>query len=377
MDLSNIELTSLKSITLREIQLPLVHPFTTSFGQQDYTHPIIIEIEDNDGNIGWGETSVMKSPSYCYETLDTAWSVQTNFLIPTLQLINNTSFTLKELKNDWHKIRGHEFAKSGIEAALLSLYSNSNSISLGKLFKSTKSKIPTGVSLGIQKNIDTLIDRINYFNNEGYQRIKLKIKPNWDVKIIKAIRKEFGDIQLMVDANSAYTLDDLPIFLTLDKYELMMIEQPLDYNDILLHKKLQDEISTPICLDESIHNPNDAKLSIEHGACKIINIKPGRVGGYSNAIKIAEDLGKDKVWCGGMLETGIGRVQNILLQAKEEFTIPGDTSGSNRYYSPDIITPEVIVDQDGFIEVPSDNNAFHVNVDMLNKISNQILTYKL
>jgi len=358
----------LKSITLREVHLPIVHPFRTSFGVEEIKHAIIVEIRDEDGNTGWGETTVMNVPSYCYETIDTAWSIQTKFLIPRLSQLNKDQFDIDSLFSAWAPVRGHEFAKGGIEAALWALLAESTSKNLGAIYGASKQKIPTGVSIGIQKDVAALLERIQFFLDQGYQRIKMKIEPGWDHEIVKRVRDEFGDIKLMVDANSAYSLDDIGVLQQLDQYELMMIEQPLAYNDILMHKQLQDQLETPVCLDESIHNPRDAKLAIEYGACRIINIKPGRVGGYHNAIQIAKDNGQGAVWCGGMLETGIGRLHNVYLQARDEFIIPGDTSGSDRYYEKDIITPAVSVDDEGYIQVPTGNGlGAEINAEQLNE----------
>ena len=346
--------------------MPLVHPFRTSFGKEEHKQAILVKITDEDGNTGWGETSVSKFPGYCYETIQTAWHIQTDFLLPIFEeaIAKNDIFSLDDIHQQWDKVRGHEFAKAGIESALLCLKAEQDNMSLKRLYGATKSKIPTGVSIGIQNNIKELIDRIQSFIEKGYQRIKMKIEPGWDSDVIKAVRKEFGDIKLMVDANSAFSLSKahVDVMKQLDKYQLMMIEQPLDYHDMLQHKELQAQISTPICLDESIHNLIDAQLALEYECCKIINIKPGRVGGYETAIEIAKTGGEGKVWCGGMLETGIGRMHNIYLQARPEFTIPGDTSGSDRYFEKDIISPQVKVNSDGFIEVP-DGKGLGVEVD--------------
>ena len=373
-----LQIPILKQIELISVKLPLVHPFRTSFGEEENKHAILVKITDSEGNIGWGETTVESKPGYCYETVDTAWNMQQKFLLPRLKEIATQEFTFKQLKSQWAHVRGHEFAKGGIEAALWSLIAVSSQKNLGEIYGASKEKIPTGVSIGIQKDIPQLLKRIEKFHNLGYRRIKIKIEPGWDVDVIKSIRKEFGDINLMVDANSAYSLDDIQVLQKLDQFNLMMIEQPMAYNDILMHKKLQDKLSTPLCLDESIHNPSDAKLAIEYGCCKIINIKPGRVGGFGNAIQIAKEIGPDKVWCGGMLETGIGRLHNIFLQARSEFTIPGDTSGSNRYFSPDIITPEVTVNDDGYIDVPNGPGfGFEVNKSQISKymIKHELIVY--
>lgn len=348
-----MQLSPLQQIELIQVKLPLVHPFRTSFGEETHKNAILVKITDQNGNVGWGETSVEAKPSYCYETLQTGWHIQNDFLIPRISDVVKDEFTLSDVKTAWSPIRGHEFAKSGIESALWHLKAVSEEKSLGRLYGSTKEKIPTGVSIGIQPSIDDLLQRIDRFVNLGYQKIKMKIEPGWDNNVLKQVRKEFGDIPVMVDANSAYSLDDIEIFKSMDQYELMMIEQPLAYNDMFMHKILQDQITTPVCLDESIHTVTDAKYAIEFGCCKIINIKPGRVGGYENALKIASDIGKDAVWCGGMLETGIGRLHNMFFQARDEFTIPGDTSGSDRYFNPDIIDPPVRVDETGHITMPN------------------------
>lgn len=369
--------SEINKIDFFDIEMPYVHPFRTSFGEETHKQTIIVRIEDVEGNSGWGETSVTDTPSYAYETIKTAWHIQNDFLIPKLKEINRPGMDIREILAGFAPVRGHEFAKSGIESALLSLKAEQDGISIGKLYGSSKSKIPTGVSIGIQKSVDYLVVRIGEFLDRGYKRIKIKIEPGWDIEPIKAIRKAYGDIDLMVDANSAYSLKDLDILKKLDQFGLTMIEQPMAYNDILEHKKLQDQMETAICLDESIHNPKDAILSIEYGCAKIINIKPARVGGYLNAIGIAKELGKGKVWCGGMLETGIGRLHNVFYQAREEFTIPGDTSGSDRYYHEDIIFPAVEVNNKGFIELPKGKGlGAQIVEELIQSYSRQVISHK-
>ncbi len=356
------------------ISLPLVHPFQTSFGVQDKKFAIIIKLIDADENVGWGETVADPFPGYAYETMDTTWTIQEKYLIPAfLKLFENGFPTIEDIDKAFAPIRGHNFAKTGIESAYWSLKAQRENKSVGELYGATKTKIPTGVSIGIQPSLDALLERIGKFLEKGYQRIKIKIKPGWDFDVVQAIRKEYGDIKLMVDANSAYSLkkEHIDIFKRMDRFDLMMIEQPLAYDDMLDHKKLQAEISTPICLDESIHTVSHAIQAIEYECAKIINIKPARVGGYHKAKQIAEKLGKDKVWLGGMLEMGIGRMHNIFIQAKDEFTIPGDTSGSDRYFTQDIIDPPVKVDENGYIEVPKGRNlAVNVREDVI--LSNTI-----
>ncbi len=345
----------IKQIERFHVALPLVSPFSTSFGTERIKHAILVKVTDVEGNTGWGETSVMENPGYCPETTETAWYVQKKFLIPLLEKKQKEKplISIGEIIETWESVRGHEFAKAGIESALWALKAEQEKCSLGKIYGATKDKIPTGVSVGILPSIQQLLDRIDNFLQQGYKRIKIKIKPGWDREPVNAIRDAFGDIPLMVDANSAYSLasSDIEALKKLDDFELMMIEQPLRHDDVLAHCKLQKMLNTPICLDESIHSVEQADLALEMGCCQIINIKPGRVGGYRNAILIAEH-NPGKVWCGGMLEFGIGRVHNVFLQAREEFRIPGDTSGSNRYFKHDIIDPPITVTREGYIKVP-------------------------
>ncbi len=344
----------IKSIELFDIRIPLVHPFTTSFGTETVKTGVLVRIEDSQGYVGWGESSVMADPGYSPETTETVWYILTEFLIPLFKTqIKMGKTNIPEMLGEWEKIRGHEFAKAGLESSLWALLSEQLGVSLGEIYGATKERIPTGVSIGIQKSLDELISRIEMFLSQGYKRIKIKIRPGWDVVPVQKIREEFGDILLMVDANSAYSLSEqhLEALKKLDDYNLMMIEQPLRHDDILAHCKLQKILNTPICLDESIHSVEQADLSLEMGCCKIINIKPGRVGGYYNSFLIASH-NSGKVWLGGMLESGIGRMHNIFIQAREEFKIPGDTSGSDRYFKKDIIEPPVTVDETGYIEVP-------------------------
>ncbi len=368
----------LEKIELFDFEMDLVHPFRTSFGEEKANQSIIVKITDVNGNIGWGETVVSKNPGYSYETIKTAWHIQIDYLIPALKELNKGSFSIKDVLSNWNSVRGHQIAKGGIEAALWSLKAEQEGISLGTLYGASKKRIPTGVSIGIQKNIDKLLKRIDNFLSQGYKRIKIKIEPGWDVQVVKAIRDKFGDIPLMVDANSAYSMDDIEIMKQLDEFNLMMIEQPFGYTDLLEHMKLQKQIKTPICLDESIHSPKDAELALEFDCGRIINIKPGRVGGYYNAIKIAELAGKNKVWCGGMLETGIGRIHNIFFQARTEFEIPGDTSGSNRYYAKDIIDPPVTVNEDGYIDLPTGVGlGVEVDENSIVKHSSRVMGFRL
>lgn len=246
-------------------------------------------------------------------------------------------------------------AKAGLECALWDLLGKLRGESVARMIGGTEERIPAGVSLGIEDSVDELLKRVKFFLDKGYKRIKVKIKPGWDTGILAEIRRAFGDIPLMADANASYTRDDFPRLESMDRFDLMMLEQPLDWDDLLEHAKLQKRMATPICLDESITSPDRAKAAIELGSCKVINIKPARVGGPTQARRIhdiCQEAGMP-VWCGGLLETGIGRVHNIAVASLPNFRLPGDISESKRYYDPDIIEPEVVVDSDGMIEVPS------------------------
>ncbi len=341
------------------IKLPLVHPFETSFGIQKDKYAVIIKLTDDEGNVGWGETIADEYPGYSYETKETVWLIQRDFLIPQFLTKFDHDFPeIADVYSAFQHVRGHNFAKTGLEAAYWSLRADRERKSLGQYYGSTKNEIPTGVSIGIQESIKELISRIEFFVDQGYKRIKMKIKPGWDITVVKEVRDVYPDIPIMVDANSAYSLKDKDktIMRSLDRFDLMMIEQPLAFDDMLDHKLLQSEIETPICLDESIHSVNHAIQAINYDCARIINIKPARVGGYSKAIEIAENLGSGKVWLGGMLETGIGRMHNLFVQARDEYSIPGDTSGSNRYFERDIINPQVTVNKNGTISLPKGKN---------------------
>jgi O-succinylbenzoate synthase len=252
-------------------------------------------------------------------------------------------------------------AKAGVEMALWDLYAKIRGLPLWKLLGGKRIKIPAGISLGIQDSVDKLLTRIDEAIEKGYQRIKIKIKPGWDVDVVSKVRKEFGKINLMVDANAAYNLGDKKHLRKLDRFDLMMIEQPLDYDDIIDHAKLQRHLKTPICLDESIKSPQDARKSIETGACRVVNIKQVRVGGTTNAIKVHNicHAAKIPVWCGGLLESGIGRLHNVALATLKNFTLPGDISASERYYKEDVIEPPVVVNKDGTIAVPQTPGIGH------------------
>lgn len=342
----------IKEFTLRHLNMRMNSPFSTSFGTFQDKEFILLEAKDENGNIGWGESVAFYSPWYSEETLRTNWHMLEDFIIPAL--LNKEINHPDEVSEHLSFIRKNNMAKSTIEGAYWDLFSQEKGISLAAALGGKKTKIEVGISIGIQNTVDDLLKLIDGFIAEGYKRMKVKIKPTWDVNVIREIRKRFPNVPLMADANSAYTLKDIDLLKQLDEFDLMMIEQPLASDDIIDHAKLQKEISTPVCLDESIHSFEDTRKAIELGSCKIINIKIGRVGGLTESKKIHDLCEKEQipVWCGGMLESGIGRAHNIALTTLSNFILPGDTAGSSRYWKKDIIEPEVVV-EDGYITVPN------------------------
>jgi len=341
----------IKHIELREIRLPLVHFFETSFGRTTTRRIVLVRV-DAEGLTGWGEVACGEDPFYNYETPETAWHILRDFLIPWT--LGKEWTSAAEVAPRFRPIRGHNMAKAALESALWDIESQQKGIPLAKLVGGTLEEISCGVSIGIQNSVEELLEKIAGELAAGYQRIKVKIKPGWDVQVLDRIRAQFPRIALMADANSAYTLQDLPHLKQFDRFYLMMVEQPLGWDDILDHARLQRELATPICLDESIHSADDARKAIEVGACKIINIKMGRVGGFTSARQVHEVCRSNNVpvWCGGMLESGVGRAHNIALSALPGFTLPGDVSASRRYWKEDIIDPEVTVSAQGTISVP-------------------------
>ncbi|MGQ9643660.1 MAG: o-succinylbenzoate synthase [Ignavibacterium sp.] len=359
----------IEKIELRHIKMELVSPFTTSMGTEYDEEHIIVRI-DAEGITGWGECVAEATPFYSYETVTTAWHILQDFLIPSI-LGKNIS-GIDEAIQLYSKVRGHRMAKAGLEAALWDLFAKSKNISLSKLLGGTRYKVDVGVSIGIQSSESELISKIQGYLAEGYKRIKIKIAPGNDIQFVKAVRKEFPDILFQVDANSAYELKDIDLFKKLDEYNLLLIEQPLGYDDIYEHSKLQKELKTPICLDESIHSLADTRAAIELDSCRVINIKPGRVGGFTES-KLIHDYCASKnipVWCGGMLESGIGRAGNVALASLPNFTLPGDISASKRYYKQDIVEPEFVVNNDGTMDVPTKPGiGVEVNMKELEKVT--------
>jgi len=337
---------------LREIHLDLIAPFQTSFGASHHRRIILVEVEV-DGAHGWGEVVAGEDPFYSYETVETVWHILRDHIWP---LLKNREFgSASEVFDLLAPIRGHNMAKAGIEAAIWDAEARIREVPLWKLLGGTRAEIPCGVSIGIQPSIDALLAKVEKELAAGYQRIKIKIKPGWDIEPVRSLRERWPGIRLMVDANSAYRLEDAPLLIALDPFYLIMIEQPLGWDDIYDHSKMQKLLETPICLDESIHSAADARVAIEIGACRIINIKMGRVGGHAAARRV-HDVCKERktpVWCGGMLESGIGRAHNVALSTLPDFVLPGDVSASRRYWTEDVIAPEVEVTPQGTIRVPS------------------------
>jgi len=338
-------------VELREIRLPLVQFFETSFGRTTIRRVVLVRVEA-DGLTGWGEVACGEQPFFSHESPETAWHILRDFLVPWT--LGREWTRASEVAPCFLRIRGHNMAKAALENALWDVEAQRERVSLARLIGGSHREIPCGVSIGIQNSIEELLEKIEREVAAGYQRIKVKVKPGWDVEVLERIRTAYPRLPLMADANSAYTLADLAHLKRFDRFCLMMIEQPLGWEDIVDHARLQREISTPVCLDESIHSADDARKAIEIGACKIINIKLGRVGGFTSARQV-HDVCRAKnvpVWCGGMLETGIGRAHNVALSSLPGFALPGDISASKRYWTEDIIDPEVTVTTQGTIPVP-------------------------
>jgi o-succinylbenzoate synthase len=362
----------LNKVTLREIQLPLVSPFQTSVGITTLRRIVLIEA-DVDGIAGWGESTAGETPYYSHETVETAWHILRDHLWP---LIKGKEFACAaDVSPILSHVRGHNMAKAGLETAVWDAEAKQKNVPLSKLLGGSRAEIACGVSIGIQASIPALLEKVEKELSAGYQRIKIKIEPGQDVEPTKALRERFPRIRLMVDANSAYRLEDASLLKKLDPYYLIMIEQPLGHDDIYSHAKLQKELETPICLDECIHDIEHARAAIEIGACKIINIKLGRVGGHTHARAI-HNLCQEKsipVWCGGMLESGIGRAHNIAMSTLPNFTLPGDVSASKRYWTEDIIEPEVEVTRQGTIRVPTGPGiGYTPRLDRIEKLTHRI-----
>jgi O-succinylbenzoate synthase len=340
----------IEAVTLRELHMPLKHFFETSFGRTENRRVILITTHC-EGVEGWGECVAGEGPFFSDEWVETAWSTIREFLAPLL--IGQNIGQARDSAALMARVRGHNMAKAALENALWDAEAKTKGQPVWKLLGGTRSEIDCGVSIGIQDSHEQLLEKIQTELAAGYQRIKVKVKPRWDVEVLEKIRKRWPQILLSCDANSAYRPSDIDHLKKFDKFGLLMIEQPLWHDDIFYHAKLQSELKTALCLDESIHHARDAETAIALGACRIINVKVGRVGGFSEAIAVHDLCERNKipVWCGGMLETGIGRAHNIALSTLPNFRLPGDVSASKRYWEEDIVEPEIEITTRGTILV--------------------------
>jgi len=361
----------LSEIELRIIHLPLVRPFRTSFGTQTSREVLMVKVLNENGITGWAECVAMSDPLYSPEYIAGCLDLMKRFLIPALK--SKINISAEDVSVILKPFLGGQMAKASLETAILDAELRNQNISLATYLGATKDKVECGVSVGIANNLEALAEEVSSYVDAGYRRIKLKIEPDWDIEAVKHIRDIYPEIPLQVDANQAYSRDDAKHLSKLDEFNLLLIEQPLDEHDFLGHALLAKEVKTPICLDESIISVQSAEDAIALKATSIINVKPGRVGGYIESVKIHDLCLKNSipVWCGGMLETGIGRAANLALAALPGFTLPGDTSASARYFKQDITVPFVM--ENGYLNVPT-GPGIGVEPDM--EFLDEITTYK-
>lgn len=348
-------------IHLHHIELPFVHPFETSFGREDSRPTILVAVQAN-GLTGWGECVAQAGPWYSYETIETAWHVLRDVLAP--MVLGREFAAPQDVAARFRPVRGHPMARAALENAVWDLFAQAQGVSLAQLLAEASSvargqvarlRVPVGVSVGIEPTLDELLSQVAGYVAAGYGRVKLKIKPGWDVAVVRAVRKRWPGLPLQVDANSAYTLTHAATLRELDAFDLLLIEQPLHHEDMVDHAALQRQLRTPLCLDESIHSPEHARWALDIDACRILNIKVGRVGGFTAAVAV-HDLCAERgvpVWCGGMLETNVGRAGNVALASLPNFTLPGDISASTRYFHQDIAEPNFELNPDSTIDVPT------------------------
>ncbi len=354
-------------VTIRQLKMRMKSPFVTSFGSVQDKQFLIVEVKDANGLTGYGEGVAFEVPWYTEETMKTSWHLLEDFLIP--MVLHKEIGHPSEVSTIFHSIRRNNMAKAAIETAMWDLYAKQNKIPLATALGGMRKAVEVGVSIGIQPTTAKLYEKIDHALKEGYKRIKVKIKPGLDISLIRAIRERYPEVPLMADANSCYTLENLPLLKALDQYNLLMIEQPLAADDILEHAKLQKQIKTPICLDESICSYDDAKTAIELESCGVINIKYARVGGLTEAKRIHNlcEENNIKVWCGGMLEAGVGRAHAVALTTLSNFVLPGDTAGSSHYWEEDIIEPKVEV-KEGLINIPHEPGiGYRINFSALDR----------
>ncbi len=342
----------LKRVILHTVELPLIRPFRTARGALKTRRLLLLEAEVDDVT-GWGECAAFETPFYTAETIETARHVLRDFLVPAARGAPLEHPSQVQTRFAW--VRGHPMAKATLEMALWDAWGKLRGASLASMLGAARKEVPVGVALGVQENLETLLGTVGAHRARGYRRVKLKIKPGWDVQPVAAVRRAFPDLPLQVDANAAYTRESAGKLLPLDEYGLLLIEQPLPEDDLPGHARLQARLQTPLCLDESIASPAQARAALELEACRVLNIKPGRVGGLSRAVEI-HDLCRARgipVWCGGMLESGLGRAANLALAALPGFTLPGDISATERYYRQDITEERFVLSADGTLPVPS------------------------
>lgn len=355
-------------IEILDLALPMIHSFETSFGRIENKHTVLVKAYAESNLVGYGEAPSLQAPLYSPETNETCFLALEKYIGPLV--INKDFIDVESLVKIYQPVLGHNFAKAALQHAVWHVLAQKENKSLKQLLGGTREKIAVGESLGIKPTTEETLAEVELRLSQGYQRTKVKIKPGWDVEVIEAIRNKFGDIPLQVDGNSAYSLEYLETFKILDQFNLILIEQPLAHDDIIDHATLQKQIKTPICLDESIESPEDARKAIEIGACKIINIKPPRVGGLYESIKI-HNLCQEKgigVWCGGMLETGIGRAFNIAVASLPNFIYPADMSPYSFFYAEDLIEPSFEVTNEGYIDVPdSPGLGYNLREDRIQK----------
>ncbi len=359
----------IEAFTIREIHMPLVHFFETSFGRTTARRILLLTVHC-DGVNGWAECVAGENPFYSGEWVETAWPTIREFLAPAV--LGRTLNQARECVPLMSHVRGHRMAKAAVENALWDAEAKQKGVPLWKLLGGTRREIACGVSIGIQDSVEQLLDKITTELASGYRRIKVKVKPGWDLNILEPIRAHWTDILLSCDANSAYRLAQLEHLRKFDQFKLLMIEQPLWNDDIYFHARLQKQLQTKICLDESIRNARDTEAAIELGACGIVNIKVGRVGGFTEA-KSIHDVCLSRgipVWCGGMLESGVGRIHNVALSTLENFRLPGDVSASKRYWKEDIIDPEVEVSPQGTISIKDEPGTdYRIREDLIEKLT--------
>jgi O-succinylbenzoate synthase len=356
----------IQSITLREIVLPLKEVFQISSGATTDRRIFLLQLQDADGTEAWSECVAGRKPNYFPETIDTSWLAITDWLAE--RVLSREFESLEAVSPELNKnIRGHNMAKGALEMGIWALAAEKQGLALSKLLGGSREQIGTGISLGIQESPAALVEKVRASLSQGYLKVKMKIKPGMDFEFVAAVREELGDeAPLMVDANNAYTLHDVTHLQQLDHFGLMMIEQPLAWDDVVQHATLQKELQTPICLDESITSLAKAEDMVALGSGKIVNIKPGRLGGFASSISVHDFCADNNipVWCGGMLESGVGRAHNVALASLSNFVLPGDVSPSSRYWEKDIVQPEWKMDENGMVSVPVEKPGIGVTVDM-------------